>query len=461
MAAALEQIFVCTRCKGTLVRETATLMCTACRERYPVAGGVPILIPRDQRPADGFEERVRQAELLSTLPGDFSQMVDAYYDHCFPPGYSDELRAYYRRCNKARRVGELSEELGMVSLAVDMFGAELPPTRRVVELGSGWGFSLAAMARARTLCPALAGATLCGFDIDPPILVVAQRLFRDLGLANVFVAVADGRLPLPFPARSVDLLYSNGVVEHILEQDALMRNLDDALSADSILHFMIPNRYMIHPEPHYNMRGVGFVPRRFVTRYVNWRLGLNEPQAVLSYSPRALARLMSHHFPNDLLGAIPVRPAQEGRAFKFLADHVLGLLAANGYHCIVRRTPFMSPTMQQRRGQLMLSEVPQGRVVKCTRVYRSLRQTVMYLSRKISGRGMRCMRSLGTQRGTAAPLLQPSQVYFSRIESGRTEPQRDGRPDPVVSGQPASQLAEPRRSGRHGLVVDDQSNCHR
>jgi SAM-dependent methyltransferase len=368
----LETLFVCTRCKGALARESVALVCRSCREHYPITGGIPILIPRDQRPLDGFDAAVEKAEFLSTIPGDFGRLVDAYYDHCVQRVGSDEVFEYCRQQNKARRVGELSDELAMISLALDMFGSVLPTIRRVVEFGSGWGFSLAAMARVRKQCPALQDAALCGFDIDPPILVVAQRLFADLGLDNVFVAVADARLPLPFPPKSVDLCYSNGVVEHILEQDALMQSLSAAMSDDSVLHFMIPNRYMIHPEPHYNIRLVGFVPRRYLKRYVSWRLGIGEQDVVhiLSYSPKELAQLMGKHFPNDLLGAIPVRPRFQGRALRLVAENMLGLLAANGYHCVVRRTPTVNLYDGLRRGQLMLSEYPHGPHVKCARVYR-------------------------------------------------------------------------------------------
>jgi SAM-dependent methyltransferase/uncharacterized protein YbaR (Trm112 family) len=420
MASTLEQVFVCTTCKGTLAREAAALVCRDCRARYPVIAEIPILIPEDQRQPT-LEESMRKAAFLATLPGSFADMIDAYYDHCFPPGYSTELQAYYRRCNKARRVGAISEELGMVSLAVDMFGSELPHLGRVVELGSGWGFSLAAMARARSTCPALARATLCGFDIDPPILVVAQRLFRDLGLDNVFLAVADARLPLPFPSRSVDLLYSNGVVEHVPEQDVLMHNLADVLSADSILHFMIPNRYMIHPEPHYNLRGIGFLPRRLMTRYVNWRLGMNETEAlaVLAYSPRHLARLMRQHFPTDLLGAIPVRPVIERGALRTLADDLLGLLAVNGYHCIVRRTPVKTPEILQRRGQLMLSEVPRGRVIQCTRVFRTFGQTTAFLRRKLRRGLARLAAMLLPKRERARSANsgpEPGQACLTRVK---------------------------------------------
>lgn len=366
----LEAQFVCVRCKGALRRTTEALACRSCEETYPViAGSIPVLLPRDDRA--GLEGPLHRAEQLAAVPGDFARLVDEYYELCLRGQVTDALFDYYRDITRSRRVGDVSDELAMISLALDMFGAALPTTRRVVEFGSGWGFSMAAMARVRSIVPALRDATLCGFDLDPCILVVARRLFADLGLQGLYVAVADARLPLPFPPKSVDLIYSNGVVEHILEQDALMASLNEALSDESILHFLIPNRYMIHPEPHYNLRGVGFLPRRFLQRYVSWRLGVKEVEYILSYSPRDLARLMGRHFGGDLLGAIPMRPRFPGLLTRLVAENLLGLLAVNGYHCVVRRTRAAGPYEAGRRGKLMLADYPNGPRARCARVYRA------------------------------------------------------------------------------------------
>ena len=48
----LLEILACPRCHGPLVTEPASLRCDRCRVRYPVAGGIPVLLTRDAIPLD-------------------------------------------------------------------------------------------------------------------------------------------------------------------------------------------------------------------------------------------------------------------------------------------------------------------------------------------------------------------------------------------------------------------------
>jgi SAM-dependent methyltransferase len=41
------QIFVCPRCKGSLAREAEWMVCRSCRLRYPIEGGIPVLLVDD------------------------------------------------------------------------------------------------------------------------------------------------------------------------------------------------------------------------------------------------------------------------------------------------------------------------------------------------------------------------------------------------------------------------------
>ena len=361
----LEDFFVCPMCKGGFAREAQALVCKGCRNRYRIAGEIPILIPQGQEPADvpdpgiPFTDACELADHLNTVEGDFGRLVDEYYE-CLRTRTTNvsHLFEYYRDIMKKRRVAEVAEETGMISLAMDLFGCHFPHVRRAVEFGCGWGFSLAAVAKSRKISAVLQDAVLCGFDLNPSILVVAQRLFRDLGLENIQLAVADAQLPLAFPPKSIDMIYSNGVVEHILKQDALMTSLSEVLSDDSVLHFLIPNRYMIHPEPHYNIRGVGFFPRKWQPSYIGWRLGVagKDICEILSYSPTDLANLMGRHFTDGLLAVIPSRPPFQSDRVRSLACRFLGLMAVNSYHCVVRRTAAQTKC-DALRGKLQLSSI--------------------------------------------------------------------------------------------------------
>ena len=188
--------------------------------------------------------------------------------------------------------------------------------------------------------PCFSGARLCGLDVNPVILVIAQRLFRDLGLDNLELAVADAEVSLPFRPGSVDFFFATSVVEHLGEQQASVGQWGQVLSRDSILYFTVPNRYTLHPEPHFNCRGVGFVPRPWQKRYVGRRLGVpaKNVATVWSYTSGDLARLLCPAFSADLLADLPAHvPAAS--FFGKVVTKLVQPLGVNYHQCLVRRTP--------------------------------------------------------------------------------------------------------------------------
>jgi SAM-dependent methyltransferase len=365
--------FVCPKCTGPLSHSRNQLQCEQCSDRFHVvADSIPIFLHEDEYPemvpdpGTPFLEALELAEELHRTPGTFHDLMDKYYEKLL--GVGSELHEYYRQIAHARRVGEVSDEISMISLGMNAMNLTFPQVRRAVEFGSGWGFSLAAAAKSRAVSHLLTDARFCGFDLNPAILVIARRLFTDLNLEGIDLAIADARKPLPFPAKSVDLVYSNGVVEHVFPQDALMEQISRILSDDSVLHFLIPNRYMVHPEPHFNIRYVGFVPRKLQKKYVSWMLKIPETRVdtILSYSPHDLNSLMGRNFDHDFLAAIPFRPA--GWKNDDLVVRNLGLLGAHSYHCMVRRYPHAHPA-DDMRGRLQLTNFPGDGSMRCTRLY--------------------------------------------------------------------------------------------
>ena len=52
LPADLLEILVCPKCKGELVVETASLRCDACRLRYRVDDGIPVMLIDEAEPLD-------------------------------------------------------------------------------------------------------------------------------------------------------------------------------------------------------------------------------------------------------------------------------------------------------------------------------------------------------------------------------------------------------------------------
>lgn len=367
-------IFVCVVCRGSLRREAHSLVCESCGQTYRViANEIPIFLTADripQRvpdPGISFDRAVALAEELAALPGTFADLVAAYYE-ALRDIINPSLFDYYRNIVVQRGVGESADEVNAASLALNVLGQPFPKVNLAVEIGCGWGFSLAALGKCYQGHSLLRNARLCGFDLNPAILVIAKRLFRELQLEDIEVAVADVQESLPLTPKSVDFLFASCVVEHLLAQGTSMGNFAEVLSAESVLYFSVPNRYMLHPEPHFNVRFVGCVPRGHQQKYVGWRLGIpaQEVETIFSYTPQDLATVLCPHFPQDLIVALPVYVGPTKRAKRVLAK-LCKPLWVNYYHCIVHRTSAVA-VANRYRGKLPLTSIVDRRAPHCVKV---------------------------------------------------------------------------------------------
>lgn len=73
-----------------------------------------------------------------------------------------------------------------------------------------------------------------------------------------------------------------------------MQNILRILSKNSSFYFTVPNRYTIHPEPHFNIRFLGFLPtimKKVVVAKVH-NININEVENILSYSCNDLKKLL-------------------------------------------------------------------------------------------------------------------------------------------------------------------------
>lgn len=355
--------FACVRCRGELLRQPRSLVCSACGETYrTIAGGLPLLLPPERipqfvpDPGMEFNAAVDLAEELAAQPGSFRDLVNYYYEK-FRHQVEPALFEYYRNIVANRDVVDVSDEICAASLGLNLLPATFPRVRVAAEIGCGWGFSLATLSKGYRDNPYLSGARLLGMDINPAILVIAQRLFRDLQLDDIELAVANAEFPLPLRPGSVDFLFASCVVEHLPAQRDAMESMSEALSPDSLLYFSVPNRYTLHPEPHFNRRWVGFVPRRWQKKYVGWRMGIPPEQVdtIWSYTPRDLARLLCPSFPRDQIAVVPV-DVKLGTRVERAIRKLFPSLGVGSHQCVVRRTPADS-TNDRRQGVLHLGSI--------------------------------------------------------------------------------------------------------
>lgn len=107
-----------------------------------------------------------------------------------------------------------------------------------------------------------AGATVTGLDIDEPGLVRARTRFGD-----AISFVNSGGESIPKPDQSVDIVVFNHIYEHVVDADAVMRDIRRVLKPDGVVYLGLGNRLGI-VEPHYKLPFLSWLPKPAADRYV-------------------------------------------------------------------------------------------------------------------------------------------------------------------------------------------------
>lgn len=153
-----------------------------------------------------------------------------------------DLPSRYKKALKIDRLLDLSGEKQPISL---------------LEVGSGSGGIAQYFAEHETM----------DFKVTA-VDVVDQRLLRD---KYDFVLVQDTHLP--FADQSFDVVISNHVIDHVggrHEQSHHLSEIYRVLKNNGIGYFSVFNRWMV-VEPHYHIMFLSWLPRKYRTRYLQWR----------------------------------------------------------------------------------------------------------------------------------------------------------------------------------------------
>jgi SAM-dependent methyltransferase len=124
----------------------------------------------------------------------------------------------------------------------------------VLDLGCSTGFIADELGRA--------GGRVVGVDIDEPGLAAAGRRF---GRGAAFLC-ADGAA-LPFPDGSVDVIVFNQIYEHVVDPEAVMREIHRILSPAGVAYLGLGNRMQV-VEPHYKLPLLSWLPYGLADRYM-------------------------------------------------------------------------------------------------------------------------------------------------------------------------------------------------
>lgn len=256
-----QSVFCCPRCKGELNRNAESYRCPACETTFPVVLGIPDfrLFPD---PYISFEDDWRKGERLFDKASNcsFDELVE-YYWEITPTTPAHLARNFIRYAREGVNRGEKVLE------EIDRFYATAvrPRQKQALDLGCGTaGFLLASRHRFQKLM---------GIDIAFRWLIVARKRIEEAGAENIDLLCCCAEF-LPFREKRFDLVVASDLLEHCARPDAVFSEAHRVLNPGQAFYFSTTNRFTLTSEVHVKVWGVGFLPRKWMGKFVRTIKGI-------------------------------------------------------------------------------------------------------------------------------------------------------------------------------------------
>ena len=243
--------FLCPGClSATPVGGPDRWDCPGCGRRFHGLRGIPDLRTAE----DGY--------LSNAEDWDRARQLDRRFDELDSIGLLNTLLELDPSVDPAGRLAQVAHLLSAPDRTRAWLAAlgDVPSTKPILDLGCGSGSFLVSAAEQGV-------AHLAGVDIALRWLLVARKRLDDAGLSHIPLVCGNAE-SLPWPASSVAAVVAGDVIEHVADQPQTLAEAYRVLEPGGALFLAVPNRYSLTPEPHVRVWGVGFLPRRWMTRYV-------------------------------------------------------------------------------------------------------------------------------------------------------------------------------------------------
>ena len=176
-------------------------------------------------------------------------------------GSSNDERGRDRQLAYSELQGEMLNEesrrqkaMKILSVLRHFLGRENLGGLRALDIGCSTGFISDELRKA--------GAKVTGLDIDEPGLAAARERFGD---EIEFVCAGGERIPAS--AESFDIVIFNHIYEHVVDADAVMKDIRRVLRPDGVVYLGLGNRLGI-VEPHYKLPFLSWLPKSAADRYI-------------------------------------------------------------------------------------------------------------------------------------------------------------------------------------------------
>lgn len=107
-----------------------------------------------------------------------------------------------------------------------------------------------------------------GLDFNLSMLIIAKKKIEQENIKNIILVCGEAEY-LPFNNSAFDLVNMSNTIEHVVSVRKTLIESRRVINNNGIVFFDSPNRFCLNrPEPHVRIWGVGFMPRKWMHRYV-------------------------------------------------------------------------------------------------------------------------------------------------------------------------------------------------
>ena len=285
------EVVACPTCLIALQAGDEQYVCPRCRRVYGCTLGIPSLCPPEVMMAPIEHELIQRLcamyptatveELTRTRLAALVTSEDRlpHYAHYFGSMVERGHRFYQMFRERLRQQGWTNDRHHLA-----------------LDVGCGSGSGLLALARDYD--------HVVGVEISLSALIIAKKAIENAGLTNVTLVHGSAH-QMPLLDGAFDLAISINVLEHVFTPAVMLCDVRRTLTVSGTFCGESRNRFdVFFPEPHVGLRWVGFLPRRYMARYVRWRKGL-EYQSVYLLSYGDLSRALHDAFGREWRIVLP------------------------------------------------------------------------------------------------------------------------------------------------------------